>query len=69
MTNRGRSRTAFHPGCCKGSHQSRASASRSALALTGMGISEEEGAPSKAENFIFETQFARFGAYLLATFH
>ena len=65
MTNRGRSRTAF-PGCCKGSDQSGAPAPRSALAWTRRCL-RVDVPPEELKNCIFETQFARFGTYLLAT--
>ena len=70
MSNRGRSRTAFprEEGCCKGSDQSGAPAPRSALAWTGRCLRVDVN-PEELKNCIFETQFARFGTYLMATFY
>ena len=72
MTNRGRSKTAFpREGgeCCKGSDQSGAPAPRSALAWTGRCLRVDVNPEELKKNAFFETQFARFGTYLLPTFY
>ena len=70
ITNRGRSRTAFprEGECCKGSDQRGAPSPRSALAWTGRCL-RVDVPPWRTKKLHFETQFVRFGTYLLATFY
>ena len=56
-------------GCCKGSDQSGALAPRSALAWTGRCLRVDVNPEELKKNAFFETQFARFGTYLLKTFY
>ena len=65
MTNRGRSITDFPR---EGGDQTGAPAPRSTLSWTGRCL-KVDVPPEELTNCIFETQFARFGTYLLAKFY